>query len=271
MSTRPSFLRRLSEVFSFPGLFFYIACLNAVTFALELANPLLVEWIRLDWNAVFRGELWRLVSFLFVPWEDPRNPWAWIFIFFVLLLARLFTQVIEATWGVAKASGYVYLGILGNILGSLYLHLITGGSGPFLGGAALLSLSMFLAFATLQPNVPLMLFFVLPVKVKYLGWVAAAFVVLAMLGSPILFPFFALSLGNYLLIFGPGTLRSWKQNSQTTKRRADFKGKNLPETESFHLCVECGATELSHPELEFRIGEDGEEYCGACLAKRKSL
>jgi hypothetical protein len=45
-------------------------------------------------------------------------------------------------------------------------------------------------------------------------------------------------------------------------RRKKFKEAKLSDEDSFHRCKTCGRTEKSDPDLEFRMAEDGEEYCG---------
>jgi len=75
-------------------------------------------------------------------------------------------------------------------------------------------------------------------------------------------------LGNYLLFFGPAFLRNRKDQHQTANRRARFQSATKP-SEPLHRCETCGATELSHPEAEFRVTATGQEFCLEHLPSKK--
>src|SRR4051812_18958878 len=106
---------------------------------------------------------WRLVSFLFVP---PERSLIWVF------LALYFTWVIgtnlEQEWGALKFNVFYLLGALGTL------------AAGFITGAPqdneFLNMSLFFAFATLFPDYEIRLFFILPVKVKWLGMLSGALV-----------------------------------------------------------------------------------------------
>jgi len=70
---------------------------------------------------------------------------------------------------------------------------------------------------------------------------------------------------NYLIFFGPELIRAARNRQQIATRRRRFEGKARPEDEALHRCANCGATELTNPNLEFRVSRDGEEYCLAHL------
>jgi ribosomal protein L32 len=75
-------------------------------------------------------------------------------------------------------------------------------------------------------------------------------------------------LGNYLLFFGPAFLRNRMDQRQTANRRARFQLAQTSET--LHRCETCGATEISHPEAEFRVTATGQEFCLDHLPSRKA-
>jgi len=116
-------------------------------------------WIEvyIDFNkeAILRGQVWRLVTFLFISPEF--NP-------FLLLISMYFYWIIgtslERTWGAFKFNVFYFCGVLCSI-----------GSGFITGYATVyyLNLSLFLAFAILYPNHQVLLFFFIPIKMKWLA------------------------------------------------------------------------------------------------------
>ena len=136
-----------------------------------------------------------------------------------------------------------------------------------------------MAFACLYPNAEILLMFVIPMKMKYVGMMTAGWpiylltigflrfpailaVQIAVLLLAVFLPFF--------LVFLPAFFRNVKVRGEVAARRQRFERSKLPQEEAFHRCADCGATELSNASLEFRVTEDGEEYCEKCLAKKSA-
>ena len=129
-------------------------------------------------------------------------------------------------------------------------------------------LSVYLAFAALFPDVELYLFFVVPVKIKWLAWMVAGLTVLDFVGMgwPGRFSILASTL-NFLVFFGPEFFQSTRnrvQNIQVEIRTAQEEAK------PFHLCVVCGITEKTNPDASFRVSR-GKEYCLEHLKKNPDL
>ena len=128
-------------------------------------------------------------------------------------------------------------------------------SGPLL-------LSILFAFATIYPDFQILLFFILPVKIKWIAWVALFFTVMGFVAVP--FPVKALmlvSFGNYILFFGPMLWRNVRHRQEILSRREKYASRSIPEGQTLHECAVCKRTEASNPELDFRVSSDGEEYC----------
>ncbi|MEO6847186.1 MAG: hypothetical protein ABI443_06735, partial [Chthoniobacterales bacterium] len=156
---------------------------------------------------------------------------------------------------------FYFTGMFFTTLAAFFLG---SGTGDFL------TLSLFFAFATLFPEAQLLLL-VIPVKAKWLAWFYLALLVYGCLS----FPFVAqvgvvISFLNYFLFFGPGFLKGQIQKGKVAARRAEFERNSLPEDESVHRCKVCGRTEISHPQLDFRVTEDGGDYCTDHLPKRSA-
>lgn len=136
-------------------------------------------------------------------------------------------------------------------------------------GSDLIYLNCFLAFAILFPNVEFLIFFILPVKVRYLGIIAAIFYLISALGLafyPYQLVLYA-GISPVILFFGPMLFRRFyhqKRNREFTKKLNKFQ-----QQASFHRCAECGITEKESPSLEFRISSvDGNDYCINHLPKK---
>jgi len=106
-------------------------------------------------NEVLRGQVWRLVSFIFLP--ETTNP---IWVFLQLYLLYFIGTAIEGVWGRFKYNLFYFCGMIITIIAAFISGL--GVTGLYL------NLSLFLAFATLFAEQELLFFFVLPIKVKFL-------------------------------------------------------------------------------------------------------
>lgn len=248
--------RRFGHI-AVPGLMRIIVVLNAVAFILLRINRNWVGALVLDPDRVMRGEVWRLVSYLFIP--PTMDP---IFLLFALYFLWLMGDGLEQEWGAFRLSVFYLCGMIATTLVAFF---ITRSSVT----NAFLNLSVFLAFATVLPDFEVLVFFILPVKVKWLGVLSAVFV-----GAEIMLAQYpanlvpVVSLGNYLLFFGPYFFRTAMTNQEDIRRRARFDAASRAgESEAWHHCAVCGKTELDNPELEFRVADDDREYCMEHLAQ----
>lgn len=249
-------LERRFGRFAIPGLVRVLVLFNALVFFLLLYNPRFITALEFDGSAVLSGEVWRLVTFLFLP--PTANP-------LLLLIALYFLWIIgdglEEAWGVFRLNLF---------------FLITAGAtvtAAFVFGTEAtgfhINTFLFLSFATLYPNFTVLLFFILPVAVKWLGlmtfgFTAAEFVV----GPPGVKAAIAAAALGYVLYFAPFFLARWRDRAGSAMRRGRLE-KASAET-VLHRCADCGATEASHPERDFRVTTDGAELCSECLRARRS-
>ena len=259
-----SFLDRLERRFGFiaiPGLLRYVAILSALVFVLYKLDPSYLKLIDLDPVAVRHGQVWRLVTYLFVPQLAnflPLPDWANA-AFFVLFLWWM-GNGLESAWGAFRLTLFYFIGMAGTTIAAL------------LFGAAfsnfMLTASLFFAFAHFFPDVVIYFAYILPMKVKWIAWFSAAILLFQFLAGSMQFrAAFIAAMSNYLLFFGPGLYRSARQRKEVADRRQRFEIQSRSEEEPLHKCATCGATELTDPSLEFRVSKDGEEYCLAHLPR----
>lgn len=237
-----------------PGLIRYVALFNALVFLLHLMAPGYLTILELDPRLILSGQLWRLVTWIFIP--ETLSPF-WIF--FALLFLLYIGDGLEAEMGAARVTWFYIGGVVLCTAINLLFGLMGGGSA--VGRAnTFLNLSLLLAFATLYPGFKVLVFFILPVRVIWLAAISLTLMILASLGQP---PVVAATLGaailNYILFFRhelPGLL-----GQKTYTRTSTIGRKSTALSEPLHHCEVCGRSELSQPDLEFRVASSGSEYC----------
>ena len=127
-------------------------------------------YLLLSMPAVLRGEVWRLITFVFVPEYSSLYAVAISLYFYYVIGTNL-----EKIWNAPKLNLYYLLGIAGAIVAAL----ITG-----IGTNWYINVSLFFAFAILVPDFEISLFFVINVKIKWLALIAAAYYVVMMIIQP---------------------------------------------------------------------------------------
>ncbi|MDZ4199353.1 MAG: hypothetical protein U1E27_08715 [Kiritimatiellia bacterium] len=187
---------------------------------------------------VLAGESWRLLTFAFFP--PLSNP---LFAFFAFYLFYLMGQALEAHWGSFRFNLFLLAGYLATLAAAFGTAPAQGVTPMFLGG------SVFLAFAFLYPDFELRLFFILPVRIKWLAALTWAGYALALVVGPWSERFLILAATfNFFLFFG----RDLVFRTKALKRRTDFAREvEIRQAEPFHRCQVCGRTDRSDPQLDF--------------------
>ena len=214
-----------------------------------------------DYQRIVSGEYWRVISFAALPpvplGSSPLL--SALFMFFAMRITFMFIDGLEEAWGELKTSIYVY-SVLACMIFAQFLGKGTGG----FGGITLYA-QLFFAFATLFPRVEFHLFLILPIKVWVLGVFTGGILLFVVLQAPGYAHIILLPSLPYLFWAFPRLLKWYVTRGQTVARRAKFQQGVRPEGEAFHHCAQCGATDSSHPEREFRVTEEDQELCSKCL------
>ena len=248
-----------------PGLMRIIVAFNALGFLLSLVKPGFVDVLELRPERVLHGEVWRLVSYIFIPqFGSMLGLPPVLFVFLYLQFLWLLGEGLEQAWGSFKLNLYYLTGMVGTTAAAFLLN------ARDLNGAYL-NMSLFYAFATLFPNYPILLFLIIPVRVKWIALFTLGLVSLQLIaGGAVDRLAILVALVNYLLFFGPSWLAYWREQGRTVTRKQQFQVAQAQEVdETLHHCKVCGRTEVSSPDLEFRVADDGEEYCEAHLPSRR--
>lgn len=245
---------------SFPGFLRYYAIFHVMVYLLQYVNPTIHTFLVFDAGKIFTGEVWRLVTFLFAESAVIRqNVPQTLFLFFMVILSFMMSNALEDVWGVFRTSIFMYTGWLCLIIAN-FVCLI-----PF-GGGMLLFASSFFAFATLFPRTEFLMMFIIPVQARWLAILSAIYLIFDIFRFPLfiailLLGFHLIGLLNYFIWAGIPALRDQARVFKAVQRRRKFQKDSYMDGDAFHRCAECARTDLSDPELEFRMASDGKEYC----------
>ncbi len=227
----------------------YIIGINALVYFLSYAYPesSATSKLWLDPSLIMKGEVWRLITYIFIP---PTASVLWIF--FILYFYYIVGTGLEQEWGSFRFTVYYLAGMVGTVIAAFIV-----GQGAT---ALYLNMSLFLAFAYVYPNFEILLFFVVPVKVKYLAWLNWIFIAFTVLTAPLSAKAAAIvSVLNYFLFFGKDILNA----TSAYQRRRHFKSLSAqPLKATIHRCMICGMTENDDIRMEFR-------YCSRCEGDRE--
>ena len=269
-------LRRKLEKYAIPNLKLYLIICYGIGYLMQYLVPAGYQYLMLDPFLVLKGQVWRLVTWILIP-PDSSN------IFFVLITLYLYYSLgglLERIWGTYKYNVYLFSGLLFTILGAFVLcgysvlmgaqptmytglYLLNNGSAVYFGqfSTYYINMSIFLACAASIPDVQVLLMFIFPIKVKWLGIVYGIILLVNCIqGGIATWIVVIFSLLNFLVFF----LRSKGKMHLSVgqiKRQQEFhqKMRSAGQTKGItrHKCAICGRTELDGDDLEFR-------FCSKC-------
>ena len=246
----------------------------ACGYVFQILYPGLLRYLYLNpYEILFHGQIWRLLTWLIVP---PSR-----FDFFTLLMLYFYYSLgttLERTWGTYRYNVYILSGILFTILGAFLLfgytavfqnetdvrtalYILWGTSDSRLASGFstyYINMSIFIDFASTYPNMQVMLFFLLPIRIKILGIIYGALLVYQFLMGGIADQFvIAASLMNFVVFFITGRGKVHMTPRQARRREQFRREVKKTAKATRHKCAVCGRTDETNPELQFR-------YCSKC-------
>ena len=179
-------LERRFGKYAVPNLMKYICVIYVVGYLIQMFNPLLYfYYLDLDAEAILHGHIWRIITFIFYP---PSTSFLWMIV--ALFIYYSLGMTLERVWGTFKYNFFYFTGVILLVLAAILIYLVTGYSVQLY--PTYMTFSIFLAYALTFPETTFLLYFIIPIKAK---WLAIAEVVLY------LFYFVALpGLGNKVAI-----------------------------------------------------------------------
>lgn len=273
-----------------PNLMLWVAIGNLLVYLMtriSLKGYLIVEALCFDPTLILQGQVWRTVTFIFTYLAGSNLFLGAVSLFFYYWIGK----VLEQYWGILRFNLFYFSGIVIGAVFALLLEALWVFAGVPLVSvyltSAYVNLSLFLALATLQPDAQLRIWFILPVKMKWIAWVD---IILSLVGLIMgimdmikylpagviylgwLVPILALA--NYFLFFGkavenllPDRLRYHHSHPKKVKQAkanpgwaSNYRSSSGERAYRFK-CTVCGRTDRSNPELEFR-------YCSSCTGYR---
>ena len=256
----------------------YIIVLYIIGWAIQMFQPAFYdEMLALNVKAILHGQVWRLFTFIIMP---PNS--SYLFMFFTLYLYYILGTSLERAWGAFWFNFYFFMGVLFHVIAAFLIYFIFGVSMPLT--TYYLNMSLFFAFACIYPDMELLLFFIIPIKIKWLAILDGVYFLLLILSGFMWYlPAGALRDKSLIILYRMGFLtvpavavaalvsllnfvifflitRDYRKFSpQEIKRKRTYKRqvqRTRPNT-LVHKCHICGQTNESNPNLTFR-------YCSKC-------
>lgn len=273
-------LERKLGRYAVPNLSRYFVGAIVLGYVLSMLSPGFTDWISYDVSAILHGQIWRLFTWIFMPTTSLD-----FFGLLFLLCVLMWGSSLESMLGTFRMNVFLWGGVILSDVGGILIYVITKltlgtGASIYLSTYYIL-MSMLLALAICMPEGEVRLYFVLPIKMKWmlvfellylayivfntfktmiayangtwLGWVLGL-----VQSSQII-----LAVANMFLFFWASkTHISRKQKKRQREFRAQFSNPRPGSGISQHKCVICGRTELTNPELQFR-------YCSKCTGNKE--
>ncbi|MCI8597572.1 MAG: hypothetical protein HFJ10_03895 [Lachnospiraceae bacterium] len=258
------------------NLMYYVIILYAIGFVVQITAPeFYMMYLSLDPTAIVRGQIWRMFTFIIYP---PNTS-----MFFFLISMYLYYSIgktLEYQWGSFRFNLYFFTGVVLHIVAAFICQYVFGMNLGTAFGTYYLNYSLFFAFAATYPEMQFMLFFLIPIKAKWLGIINGIYFGVTILAGffanylpvhilygllqvgIIAFPAYSVmalvSLGNFLIFFFG--MRNMRRYSPKEAHRRHVYTKSVKQGQKSavtHKCAICGRTEKDGDHLEFR-------YCSKC-------
>ena len=190
-------LERKFGRYAIPNLTVYLLAGYVIGFAVYYLAPNLLRYLTLEPYYILHGQIWRLITWVFMPTDTN--------LVYLLIMALFYYQLgttLERTWGTFRFNVYIFGGMLFTVIGAFLLYgimyLMNGGvtTEMLLIGTSFstsyINMSIFLAFACMYPDMQVLLMFIIPIKMK---WMAAVYGVLIALIPAFLVALYFFGLG----------------------------------------------------------------------------
>lgn len=281
-------LERKFGKYAIDNLTLYLMIAYAIGYIIRLFNPTLYSALELNPALVMEGQVWRLFTWICTNPQELS-----IFLIFMFMLYYWIGNTLERNWGTFKYNLYMFSGYFFMTIGAMLVYIITNAMGNPINMSVstyYINLASFLAFATLFPNIQLMLYMIIPIKIKWLAildvviiawdvYQYASLLTISDADAKIYMELYGFDIKSYawamifsvvmallnFLVFFLWTRNYRRLSPSEIKRKQKFK-REVRSTVGItkHKCAICGRSEEDNPNLSFRFCskcEGNYEYC----------
>ena len=283
--------------YAVPNLTLWLIIGYAIGYIIEMVNDSFLYYLALDPYKILHGQVWRLITWLIIPPNMLGNdPLGLLFVLLMLWCCYTIGNILERTWGTYKYNLFIFTGIILTVVMSFiylgYLYATEGASVVetyeevayqitgylwYAFSTYYINVSIYLVFAMTYPNDIVRLYFILPVKMKWLGIIDIIYLTyLFLVGAPYTKAAVAAAILNCLLFYlanirgiaiSPKQIhrknqfnRDYKRGMYSSGQRSSSGQGSGPQSMRVarHKCSICGKTDLTDPDMTFR-------YCSKCV------
>ena len=262
-------LERKYGKFSIPNLTLILIGGFILGYLIEIFMPDGLDLLAMNPDKIMHGQIYRLITWVVIPPQSVS-----ILVIIMLMFYYSIGRALESAWGDFRYTLYIVSGIIFTDIGIMGTYLVMRllGNGDLLNayfqagyyGASTyyLCMSMFLAYAFMFPDHQVLMYFIIPIKVKWLGYLDIAYLVVEILRYGIAHYYTGMitvimSVFNFVLFYFLMKGRTRMTKAQKRRKREYKQQVRQTQTLTRHKCAICGQTELDNPNLEFR-------YCSRC-------
>lgn len=272
-----------------PNLTMWLIIGYAIGYIIQMVNDSFLYYLALDPYKILHGQVWRLVTWLIIPPNENNI----LFVLLMLFCCYSIGTILERTWGTYRYNLFIFTGVFLTILFSFaylaFLYLTEGTAvvdmyeqaGYMLSGYVwfafstyYINMSIYLVFAMTYPNDVVRLYFLIPIKMKWLGIADVIYMAyMLIVGGP--YTRFAVlaAVVNCLIFYlanikgialSPKQIkrhnqfnRSYRAGQNAGYKQQGFQAGGQTQKMARHKCAICGKTDLTDPDMMFR-------YCSKC-------
>ena len=249
----------------------YVVIAYFIGFLLNYMPVDISSYLQFSVQGILQGQIWRLMTWVFCT--NGGSMFTLLFLACLIPMGRH----LEMFLGTFRMNVYLIGGMILNVVGGILVYalsyLVLGVGIPVYLTNYYVLLSMFMALALCMPEATVHLYFLIPIKMKwmlvvylvelayeiYVYYSAGGIVLVAVLGTQVI-----LALINLFVFFHLSKIRLTRKQRKVQKEfQAQMASTPRPGSGiTRHKCVICGRTEVTDPELSFR-------YCSKCTGNKE--
>ena len=251
---------------NFPNLMIVFIGCYVTGYILNRVAPTALQFLWFDPYLILKGQIWRLVTFIFVP-NTTEIFLALITCFIYISISKSLEQII----GRFRVNFFLISGvIIEAVFGLLYFFIFKSTQNVlfvvYLNPYYLYAM-LFVLFALLYPDARFLFMFIFPIRGKFMVLITFAMYALdvflaftggyAGYGWILVFMIVAAVLTLCLFVWLSGCKKGYGSSNKIRYRTSSGASSRANTKAPRHKCCVCGRTDLTNPELDFR-------YCSKC-------